>query len=309
MIKAIQTVYKGYKFRSRLEARWAVFFDALGLEWEYEPEGFDLGDGVWYLPDFRVKVRDKFYSDVFFEIKAKNNFTPSIVKRSVYLAGKISKKDDKYSLDHWRRSIADECYLGNKHEFDSAFQCDTPKQNNFKHGFTYCGPHFSCNHGTYVEHQRALKQIDLCDVFFAWVNSSDAYGTFSEIGYAKAKGKKIYIGYSDQVLSDDMWFLSEMACSHGVFHNAKEAFNSLVLTYESSCLDELKVSLLSRKSRWAPVVLSCGDPLDVDLWIYESGFGKETNFNFFMDKIDKPDIYDAATKARQARFEHGETPL
>lgn len=53
-IKAIETVYKGYCFRSRLEARWAVFFDALGLEWEYEPEGFDLGDGVYYLPDFRV---------------------------------------------------------------------------------------------------------------------------------------------------------------------------------------------------------------------------------------------------------------
>ena len=54
MIKAIQTRYKGYHFRSRLEARWAVFFDALGLEWEYEPEGFDLGEAGWYLPDFKV---------------------------------------------------------------------------------------------------------------------------------------------------------------------------------------------------------------------------------------------------------------
>lgn len=42
MIKAIETEYKGYRFRSRLEARWAVFFDALGVEWVYEPEGFDL---------------------------------------------------------------------------------------------------------------------------------------------------------------------------------------------------------------------------------------------------------------------------
>ena len=50
-IKAIETVYNGYKFRSRLEARWAVFFDAAGIKYEYEPEGFDLG-GVWYLPDF-----------------------------------------------------------------------------------------------------------------------------------------------------------------------------------------------------------------------------------------------------------------
>lgn len=55
MIKAIETRYKGYNFRSRLEARWAVFFDALGIEWEYEPEGFELPDGTRYLPDFRIK--------------------------------------------------------------------------------------------------------------------------------------------------------------------------------------------------------------------------------------------------------------
>lgn len=51
-IKAIETQYKGYRFRSRLEARWAVFFDSLRLRWEYEPEGFDLGKAGWYLPDF-----------------------------------------------------------------------------------------------------------------------------------------------------------------------------------------------------------------------------------------------------------------
>lgn len=50
-LKAIETVYNGYRFRSRLEARWAVFFDFLGVEYEYEKEGFDL-DGLKYLPDF-----------------------------------------------------------------------------------------------------------------------------------------------------------------------------------------------------------------------------------------------------------------
>lgn len=52
MIKAIETTYKGYRFRSRLEARWAVFFDAIKTEWEYEKEGYDLGAHGWYLPDF-----------------------------------------------------------------------------------------------------------------------------------------------------------------------------------------------------------------------------------------------------------------
>lgn len=52
MIKAIETEYNGYRFRSRLEARWAVFFDTAGIEYEYEPEGYDLGNGIYYLPDF-----------------------------------------------------------------------------------------------------------------------------------------------------------------------------------------------------------------------------------------------------------------
>lgn len=54
-IKPIETEYKGYRFRSRLEARWAVFFDAIGVEYEYEPEGFQLPSGRFYLPDFRLK--------------------------------------------------------------------------------------------------------------------------------------------------------------------------------------------------------------------------------------------------------------
>lgn len=51
VIKAIETHWHGYRFRSRLEARWAVFFEELGIRWEYEPEGFQTRAG-WYLPDF-----------------------------------------------------------------------------------------------------------------------------------------------------------------------------------------------------------------------------------------------------------------
>lgn len=50
--KAIQTTYRGYRFRSRLEARWAVFFDKMGIQFEYEKEGYDLGEAGTYLPDF-----------------------------------------------------------------------------------------------------------------------------------------------------------------------------------------------------------------------------------------------------------------
>ncbi len=51
MIQAIETHYKGYRFRSRLEARYAIFFDALGIKWLYENEGYKLPSG-YYLPDF-----------------------------------------------------------------------------------------------------------------------------------------------------------------------------------------------------------------------------------------------------------------
>lgn len=54
IIKAIETEYGGHRFRSRLEARWAVFFDALGIRYSYEPEGFSLKYGIKYLPDFAL---------------------------------------------------------------------------------------------------------------------------------------------------------------------------------------------------------------------------------------------------------------
>jgi hypothetical protein len=74
-IKAIETKYKGYRFRSRLEARWAVFFDALKLAWDYEPEGYELPTKKWmtddpkdpgievvhrYLPDFYIRDCEMF---------------------------------------------------------------------------------------------------------------------------------------------------------------------------------------------------------------------------------------------------------
>ncbi len=64
-IKPIETYYNGYRFRSRLEARWAVFFRTVGLDYQYEPEGFEM-DGIRYLPDFYIPSIDRW-----FEIKGK----------------------------------------------------------------------------------------------------------------------------------------------------------------------------------------------------------------------------------------------
>lgn len=64
-ISAIETEYKGRLFRSRLEARWAVAFDAAGILWEYEPEAFKLSSGGVYLPDFYLPEFEKgIYAEV-----------------------------------------------------------------------------------------------------------------------------------------------------------------------------------------------------------------------------------------------------
>ena len=77
-MKAIETRYKGYRFRSRLEARWAVFFDKLNLEWEYEREGFELDDGTRYLPDFFLHGNGNYGPHV--EIKGQKPTKDEIVK-------------------------------------------------------------------------------------------------------------------------------------------------------------------------------------------------------------------------------------
>lgn len=68
-IRPIETRAYGHRFRSRTEARWAVFFTVLGLRWEYEPEGFNI-DGQAYLPDFRVWTPQG--KPVWYEVKPVN---------------------------------------------------------------------------------------------------------------------------------------------------------------------------------------------------------------------------------------------
>lgn len=53
-ITAKPTVYQQQRFRSALEARWAVFFHAQGIVWNYEPETFALTSGI-YIPDFHLR--------------------------------------------------------------------------------------------------------------------------------------------------------------------------------------------------------------------------------------------------------------
>lgn len=92
-LKPIETKYKGFIFRSRLEARWAVFLDALNIKWFYEYEGYDL-NGLWYLPDFWLPT---FNGGSFLEVKP-CQFTKIELEKAERLT-KLSGKSVIFAID------------------------------------------------------------------------------------------------------------------------------------------------------------------------------------------------------------------
>lgn len=78
-IQAIETTWKGYRFRSRMEARWAVFMDALNVPFAYEADAYALPDGTAYLPDFWLPQQE-----IFMEVKNPEAPSSEIDKISLF---------------------------------------------------------------------------------------------------------------------------------------------------------------------------------------------------------------------------------
>ena len=96
-VKSIETVYNGYRFRSRLEARVAVLFDALGIEYQYEPEGFEY-KGDYYLPDFYVPNNDPdggghTFRDCYVEVKPIRKGFGKEIKKAINVVANGLKKN------------------------------------------------------------------------------------------------------------------------------------------------------------------------------------------------------------------------
>jgi very-short-patch-repair endonuclease len=135
---------------------------------------------------------------------------------SIYLAGKIGPTDWRHELLGWE--------LRGAWEYDYDAEQMTPKWPVIKNGvldtFDYVGPYFvsddhGCGHGPSTHgcgndgalrcysdevlpkrpevRDLCLAAIDAADIVFAWLDDPTAYGTLVEIGYAKARGKKIVI--------------------------------------------------------------------------------------------------------------------
>ena len=76
--KPLPTTYDGTNFRSRLEAKWAAFFNLLGWHWEYETS---TAFGEW-MPDFTLLLHDESRTEqrVYVEAKPKKHLAAAIEK-------------------------------------------------------------------------------------------------------------------------------------------------------------------------------------------------------------------------------------
>lgn len=110
-MQPIETYYNGYWFRSRLEARWAVFFDAIGQPYIYEPEGFVFDDGTRYLPDFYLeKVSGRGTRNIFVEVKGVLN-SDDLHKVEMFSRHKpiiIFGRIPNYSESSWHDAFRDD---------------------------------------------------------------------------------------------------------------------------------------------------------------------------------------------------------
>lgn len=104
-MKAIETYAFGHRFRSRLEARWATFFEALGIEYEYEHEGFRFEDGTQYLPDFYLPEQKAWFEVKGGEISDKDAhkvtqlaFESAPDRQEVYVFGDIPRVEFSVAL-------------------------------------------------------------------------------------------------------------------------------------------------------------------------------------------------------------------
>lgn len=144
-ITPVPTNYKGYAFRSRLEARWAVYFDKIGIEWDYETDAYLLPNGEYYLIDFDIPefghVEIKALGQVTEEEKEKCRLLSELLKTEVALfEGSPDTKAyvcfskgiecpaicfSHYTVRKWNQTPA---YTGGEHLDDSSYVDEETKE-------------------------------------------------------------------------------------------------------------------------------------------------------------------------------------
>ncbi|WP_157638678.1 hypothetical protein [Burkholderia ubonensis] len=122
-IRAIETKYRGYRFRSRIEARWAVFFDTAGIKWDYEPEGYVV-NGQSYLPDFFLPELGCYFEvkgAPDYDVKFFRTFAAEIGRPVVVAEGPIPDPEDYTCGDHIGLQVLNPPDVGREDDDDLAW--------------------------------------------------------------------------------------------------------------------------------------------------------------------------------------------
>lgn len=142
--RSLPTKYNGITFRSRLEARWAVFFDHMGIRYLYEPKRVTTPLG-WYIPDFYLPDLQTFWivkgDDIDETEQEKVQYLASNGYGAVIARGDFPERTRSLFRDRWG---ADKFYGWVRHsyrdELDSTFRSRFHWDNEVFFGkCKYCG--------------------------------------------------------------------------------------------------------------------------------------------------------------------------
>lgn len=175
----------------------------------------------------------------------------------IYLAGKMTRRSANHD-SCWRDSIINDVgetiaigppdkydslpalgrAIGGVHDYLGPYYFDIGfGHSSFRpgdHGLDVSGLQHDCDNRGRI-FKLCLDAVSRADVIFAWINSTDCFGTHFEVAYAHALGKQIWLGFSDLVLRDQ-WFLFQAAdhFGHSPSCDAAEAFAGCLSSYEAS---------------------------------------------------------------------------
>ena len=280
-IAAINTTYKGYRFRSRLEARWAMFFDAIGVAWSYEADPLSVS-GEAYLPDFILKIGGR---EIIHEVKSLHE-KDRIKATGVYLAGKMDPEHCWRGGCHLDLSSNSEYLFRGRRTMDGAtFKLTGPHRLGGKH-YEFAADwarHEAENDespifGTALV-DRCFASIQDADLVCLHLSTADAHGSLVEIGFARALGRTISVtvekhlavvperwlpphdGQGRIAPRHDLWFAQTVANSSAIVDDAQEARRFHAEFIAANTAREYR--LISRIGMTRPALLTFGDPFDM----------------------------------------------
>jgi len=286
-LRPLETKYRGCRFRSRLEARWAVFFDALGIKWWYEPEGFALR---FDYEDFAAGW--DMAEDELLEMRVPQTFK--------HLDGK----------EYW--------YLPDFYLPESNFWVEikgpNPSREELERAFILSSMAHDAGRSKIAE---AKTEVELSRAFEDFFQQG-VYIIYGDIPWAYPEKGNIF-GYGARHHSGSYFFATEETIA-GEAQRKETEYRDLLMGQLRLCWQECPLCLKVGVGEIdTPYCRSCHDRVAEHLWThlaeYRGVSGSRTeatkglmNPEFFASGHRSPKLREAYDAARAARFEHGQSP-